>query len=109
MSSRAAKRHAASTCLAMLCDRWPQCFRLADRRPIAVGTFEHILAELGDSAPPRHVLGMALRSYTGRADYLSGASGRGESSKKTLSIPRRPTAARRRRDERQPQAARRVE
>ena len=71
MSNHAAKRQAARAALAILCERWPLCFKLDDRKPLKVGIFADIVAALGDgAAPPRHVIGAALRAYTQPPAYL---------------------------------------
>jgi len=70
MSNHAAKRQAARAALAVLCERWPLCFKLDDRKPLKVGIFADIVAALGVGAPPRHVIGAALRAYTQPPAYL---------------------------------------
>ena len=56
--------------IALLADRWPQCFMLAeDRRlPLKVGIFHDLKAALGGKVSPDH-LSRALGTYCSAPDY----------------------------------------
>jgi ProP effector len=57
--------------LAILCERWPKCFNLNNRRPIKIGIAHDLTRELGDPALRPELKG-ALNLYCGNLGYLSG-------------------------------------
>jgi ProP effector len=65
------KRQTARAMLAMLCERWPQCFNLNNRRPLKIGIAHDLTRELGDAALRPELKG-ALNLYCGNLGYLSG-------------------------------------
>jgi ProP effector len=68
--NREAQRQAARAMLALLCQRWPKCFDLKDRRPLKIGIANDLKHELGD-ATLRPELKAALNLYCGSVGYLS--------------------------------------
>ena len=68
--TREAKRQAARVIVAMLCQRWPKCFDLKNRRPLKIGIAHDLARELGDAAPLPE-LKNALNMYCGDLGYLS--------------------------------------
>lgn len=58
--------------LAMLAERWPDCFAIFEqrRRPLKIGIHHEILAAL-DGTVTAKGLGAALRCYTGNSVYWS--------------------------------------
>ena len=65
-----AKRQSARAMLATLCQRWPKCFDLKNRRPLKIGIVHDLMRELGDPALLRE-LKAALNLYCGNRAYLS--------------------------------------
>ena len=68
------KRQTARATLAMLCERWPKCFNLNNRRPLKLGIALDLTRELGDPALRPELKG-ALNLYCGNLGYLSGLKG----------------------------------
>ena len=68
------KRQTARAMLAMLCERWPKCFNLNNRRPLKLGIALDLTRELGDPALRPELKG-ALNLYCGNLGYLSGLKG----------------------------------
>jgi ProP effector len=62
---------AAEACIALLCEQFPQCFRILEyrRRPLKIGIHHDILAKLGGAITPPE-LAHALRWYCGNGGYL---------------------------------------
>jgi ProP effector len=68
--NREAQRQAARATLALLCQRWPKCFDLNNRRPLKIGIAYDLVRELGEAAL-RPELKAALNLYCGNPGYLS--------------------------------------
>ena len=68
--NREAKRQAARATLALLCQRWPKCFDLNNRRPLKIGIAYDLVRELGEAALQPE-LKAALNLYCGNPGYLS--------------------------------------
>jgi sRNA-binding protein len=68
--NRAAQRQAARATLPLLCQRWPKCFDLNNRRPLKIGIAYDLVRELGE-AGLRPELKAALNLYCGNPGYLS--------------------------------------
>jgi ProP effector len=64
------KPRTARAMLAMLCQRWPSCFNLNNRRPLKIGIAHDLTRALGDTAL-RPELKAALNLYCGNLGYLS--------------------------------------
>jgi ProP effector len=64
-------RTAAKALIALLAERWPDCFAVYQtrRRPLKVGIHRDVLAALGDMVTARE-LSVALGIYTGNVVYL---------------------------------------
>jgi ProP effector len=70
MSTGETKRQAARATVAMLCQRWPKCFDLKNRRPLKIGIAHDLVRELGDAVSRPELKG-ALNMYCGHLVYLS--------------------------------------
>ena len=70
MSTGETKRQAARATVAMLCQRWPKCFDLKNRRPLKIGIAHDLVRELGDAVSQPELKG-ALNLYCGHLVYLS--------------------------------------
>jgi sRNA-binding protein len=70
MSTGETKRQAARATVAMLCQRWPKCFDLKNRRPLKIGIAHDLVRELGDAVSRPELKG-ALNLYCGHLVYLS--------------------------------------
>jgi ProP effector len=68
--TREAQRQAARAKLAVLCQRWPKCFDLNNRRPLKIGIAYDLVRELSEEAL-RPELKAALNLYCGNPGYLS--------------------------------------
>jgi sRNA-binding protein len=67
-----AKQKARREAIALLAERFPQCFSIEGRRePLKIGTHADVLATLDGAIRPDE-LRRALASYTGNASYLRG-------------------------------------
>jgi ProP effector len=64
------QRQAARAIVAMLCQRWPKCFDLKNRRPLKIGIAQDLVHALGDAASRPELKG-ALNLYCGDIGYLS--------------------------------------
>ena len=65
-----AQRQAPRATLALLCQRWPKCFDVNNRRPLKIGIAYDLVRELGEAAL-RPELKAALNLYCGNPGYLS--------------------------------------
>jgi hypothetical protein len=70
MSTGETKHQAARATVAMLCQRWPKCFALKNRRPLKIGIAHDLVRELGDAVSRPELKG-ALNLYCGHLVYLS--------------------------------------
>jgi ProP effector len=70
MSNDEAKGRSARATVAMLCQRWPKCFDLNNRRPLKIGIAHDLVRELGDAVSQSELQG-ALNLYCGHLVYLS--------------------------------------
>jgi ProP effector len=68
---REAQRQAARATLALLCQRWPKCFDLNNRRPLKIGIANDLVRELRETALRPPELKAALNVYCGNPGYLS--------------------------------------
>ena len=66
--NREAQRQAARATLALLCQRWPKCFDLNNRRPLKIGIAYDLVRELGE-AGLRPKLKAALNLYCGNPGF----------------------------------------
>ena len=70
MNTGETKRQAARATVTMLCQRWPKCFDLKDRRPLKIGIAHDLERALGDAVSRPELKG-ALNLYCSGLDYLS--------------------------------------
>ena len=70
MNTGETKRQAARATVTMLCQRWPKCFDLKNRRPLKIGIAHDIERALGDAVSRPELKG-ALNLYCSGLDYLS--------------------------------------
>lgn len=70
MGTREPKRQTDHATLAVLCERWPKCFDLKNRRPLKIGIAHDLVLELGDAVSRPELKG-ALNLYCGDLGYLS--------------------------------------
>jgi len=70
MRTGEAQRQAARAIVAILCQRWPKCFDLKNRRPLKIGIAQDLVRALGDAVSGPELKG-ALNLYCGDLGYLS--------------------------------------
>jgi ProP effector len=70
MRTSEAQGQSARAIVAMLCQRWPKCFDLKNRRPLKIGIAHDLVRELGDAVSQPELKG-ALNLYCGHLVYLS--------------------------------------
>src|SRR5262245_31030046 len=70
MSTGETTRQAARAVVALLCQRWPKCFDLKNRRPLKIGIAHDLVRVLGDAVSRPELKG-ALNLYCGDIVYLS--------------------------------------